>query len=157
MRRVMHRTLLASFCSVLAVPALEAQHAASPPAGVTAPSAALARPVTRSNHFPRDEQAVVGPVVASPFRRSDPGLAAPVPAPAAELRRGSSRWSRAGKGALWGLGVYAVGVGAYLLHEKLTCEYSCYGDGWAALGIVAWAPVAMGTGAVIGFMLPQRR
>jgi hypothetical protein len=66
-----------------------------------------------------------------------------------------SRWSNAGKGALWGLGVYAVAVTAYAVHERATCEGpDCFGEGLAVIGIAGLVPLVAGVGGAVGAMLP---
>lgn len=65
-----------------------------------------------------------------------------------------SRWERAGKGALWGLAVYGVMATAYIVHEKTTCEFGCFGDGFAWLGLAGAVPWSAGIGASIGVVLP---
>lgn len=67
----------------------------------------------------------------------------------------ASRAARAGRGALWGLGAYAVLAATFIVHEKATCRGSdCFGDGWAWLGLAAGVPWAAGVGATVGFALP---
>lgn len=67
----------------------------------------------------------------------------------------ASRGDRARRGAWWGLGVYAVAAGAYLIHEKATCRGpDCFGEGFVLLGLVEGIPVAAGIGASVGFVLP---
>jgi len=141
----------------LAAPALGAQMVASPRADTATTELAAPLGPDGSNDLAMGQLATRGPLLARQLRHSDPSLAFPTTRSTMELREESSRWSRAGKGALWGLGIYALMVGGYLLHESMTCEASCYADGWALLGIVVWTPVAVGTGAVIGFALPPRR
>ena len=67
----------------------------------------------------------------------------------------ASRWSHAGHGALWGLAIYGVLAGAYIVHEKATCHGSdCFGEGLAWIGLVGGIPWAAGTGAAVGYALP---
>ena len=69
-----------------------------------------------------------------------------------------SRWSRAGRGALWGLAVYGVLAGAYIIQESTTCEGAdCFGGGFAWIGLAGAVPWAAGIGAVTGFALPVER
>jgi hypothetical protein len=69
----------------------------------------------------------------------------------------ASRAARAGRGALWGLGAYAVLAATFIVHEKATCRSDCFGDGWAWLGLAAGVPWAAGIGATVGFALPVER
>lgn len=67
----------------------------------------------------------------------------------------ASRWSRAGRGALWGLAVYGVLAGAYIVHERATCDGpDCFGEGFALIGLAGGVPWAAGVGATAGFALP---
>jgi hypothetical protein len=67
----------------------------------------------------------------------------------------ASRVGRAGRGALWGLAVYAVFAGAFIAHEKGTCQGpECFGEGYAWMGLAAGVPWAAGLGAAIGAALP---
>ena len=151
------RILIVMCCVSLAAPVLGAQMLASARADTAATDLAAPLGTAGSNGLAMRQSVAAGPVLALPLRHSEPSLASPTTRFTMELREESSRRSRAGKGALWGLGVYALTVGGYLLHESIACETSCYADGWALLGIVTWAPVAVGTGAVIGFALPPWR
>lgn len=73
-----------------------------------------------------------------------------------DVSRGrKSRWSRARKGALWGLAVYGLVAGSYIVHESSTCRGSdCFGEGMAWIGLAAGAPWAAGIGGTIAFSLP---
>ena len=69
-----------------------------------------------------------------------------------------SRTSQARAGALWGLAVYALTAGGYVLHERMTCRGpECFGEGFAWIGLAVGAPLAAGTGSVIGLSLPVER
>ena len=76
-----------------------------------------------------------------------------------QLSGGSvSRMRRAGRGALWGLAVYAVVAGTFIAHEKSTCkEADCFGEGMAWLGFAFGVPWSAGAGAAIGAALPVER
>ena len=70
----------------------------------------------------------------------------------------ASRVSRAGHGALWGLAVYAVFAGAYIAHEKSTCQGpDCFGEGMAWIGLAGGVPWSAGLGAAVGAALPVER
>lgn len=69
-----------------------------------------------------------------------------------------SRVGRAGRGALWGLAVYAVLAGAYIVHGKRTCrDPDCFGEGMAWIIAAGGIPYAAGAGAAIGAALPVER
>ena len=70
----------------------------------------------------------------------------------------ASRIGRAGRGALWGLAVYAVLAGTYIVHEKNTCQGpDCFGEGMAWIGLAGGVPYSAGIGAAIGAVLPVER
>ena len=70
----------------------------------------------------------------------------------------ASRAGRAGRGALWGLALYALVAGSYIAHEKATChEPDCFGEGAAWIGFAFGVPWSAGIGAAIGGMLPVER
>jgi len=70
---------------------------------------------------------------------------------------GRSRWDHARAGTLWGLGIYAVAAAAYVVRERSTCSGpDCFGEGFAWVGLVNGIPVAAGTGATVGFLLPVK-
>jgi hypothetical protein len=70
----------------------------------------------------------------------------------------ASRAARAGRGALWGLAVYALVAGSYFAHEKATChEADCFGEGEAWIGFAFGVPWSAGIGAVVGAALPVER
>jgi hypothetical protein len=67
----------------------------------------------------------------------------------------ASRIGRAGRGALWGLAVYAVFAGTYIAHEKATCQGpECFGEGLAWIPLAGGVPWSAGIGATIGAALP---
>lgn len=69
-----------------------------------------------------------------------------------------SRMRRAGRGALWGLAVYAVVAGTFIAREKATCrEADCFGEGMAWIGFAFGVPWSAGAGAAIGAALPVER
>ena len=69
-----------------------------------------------------------------------------------------SRIVRAGRGALWGLAVYAIFAGSYIAREKATCRGpDCFGEGMAWIGFAGGVPWSAGTGAAIGAALPVER
>ena len=69
-----------------------------------------------------------------------------------------SRIGRAGRGALWGLAVYALVAGTYIVHEKATCHGpDCFGEGMAWIGLAGGVPWSAGVGAAIGAALPVER
>lgn len=69
-----------------------------------------------------------------------------------------SRWSHARKGAAWGLAVYGVAAGAFIIRERSTCRGSdCFGEGMAWIGLIGAVPWAAGIGGAIGFSLPVER
>jgi hypothetical protein len=70
----------------------------------------------------------------------------------------ASRIARAGRGALWGLTIYAIYAGAYIAHEKATCQGpDCFGEGMAWIGLAGGVPWSAGAGAAIGAALPVER
>ena len=70
----------------------------------------------------------------------------------------ASRVGRAGRGALWGLAVYAILAGTYIVHEKTTCEGpDCFGEGMQWIGLAGGVPWSAGIGAGIGAVLPVER
>jgi hypothetical protein len=70
----------------------------------------------------------------------------------------ASRFSRAGRGALWGLAIYGVLAGAYIAGETITCDGAkCFNDGWAWMGLAGGVPLSASVGAAIGFVLPAER
>ena len=70
----------------------------------------------------------------------------------------ASRVGRAGRGALWGLAVYAIFAGTYIVHEKNTCRGpECFGEGMAWIGLAGGVPYSAGIGAAIGAVLPVER
>jgi len=70
----------------------------------------------------------------------------------------ASRARHTGRGALWGLAIYALVGGSYFAHEKATChEADCFGEGEAWLGFAFGVPWSAGIGAAIGAMLPVER
>lgn len=72
-----------------------------------------------------------------------------------EISRGrKSRISRAGRGALWGLAVYGAVAGAFIVHEQVTCQSGCFGDGLGLVMLAQLVPWSAGAGAGIGFVLP---
>lgn len=81
-----------------------------------------------------------------------------VPIPFGSIRRlaisggRASRVGRAGRGALWGLAVYAIFAAGYFAQVKSTCQ--CSDDGMAWIGLAAGIPWSAGVGAVIGAALP---
>ena len=99
---------------------------------------------------------------------SEPPLlrsASRVSVPFASIRRLSisggsvSRMRRAGRGARWGLAVYAVFAGTYIAREKARCreEPDCFGEGEAWIGFAFGVPWSAGAGAAIGAALPVER
>lgn len=69
-----------------------------------------------------------------------------------------SRIGRAGRGALWGLAVYAVLAGAYVAHEKATCQGpDCFGEGLAWIPLAGGVPWSAGVGGAIAAALPVER
>lgn len=87
-----------------------------------------------------------------------------VPVPIVSIRRiavsggRASRIARAGRGALWGLAVYAVFAGAYIAHEKATCQGpDCFGEGMAWIPLAGGVPWSAGAGAAIGAAMPVER
>ena len=95
---------------------------------------------------------------------SEPPLlrsASRVPVPFASITRlaisggRASRVGRAGRGALWGLAVYAILAGTYIVHEKTTCQGpDCFGEGMQWIGLAGGVPWSAGIGAVVGAALP---
>jgi len=70
----------------------------------------------------------------------------------------ASRIGRAGRGALWGLAVYAILAGTYIVHEKRTCQGAdCFGEGMAWIGLAGGVPYSAGIGAAVGAVLPVER
>lgn len=87
-----------------------------------------------------------------------------VPIPFGSIRRldvsggRASRVGRAGRGALWGVAVYAIVAGTYIAHEKMTCQGpDCFGEGYAWIGLAAGVPWSAGVGAAVGASLPVER
>jgi hypothetical protein len=69
-----------------------------------------------------------------------------------------SRVGRAGRGALWGLAVYAIFASTYIVHERNTCRGAdCFGEGFAWIGLAAGVPWSAGIGAAVGAVLPVER
>ena len=69
-----------------------------------------------------------------------------------------SRWSRAGKGALWGLGVAGAYAAVFVVSERAGCTGAdCVDGGSVLLGLIGITPFVAGTGAAIGFALPVER
>ncbi len=70
----------------------------------------------------------------------------------------ASRIGRAGRGALWGLAVYAIFAGAYIAREKATCHGpDCFGEGLAWIPLAGGVPWSAGVGAAVGAALPVER
>ena len=69
-----------------------------------------------------------------------------------------SRIGRAGRGALWGLAVYAVLATTFIAHEKATCQGpDCFGEGMAWIPLAGGVFWSAGVGAGIGAALPVER
>jgi hypothetical protein len=70
-----------------------------------------------------------------------------------------SRAARARKGALWGLGAYALLAGTYIVHENSTCGRTseCFGEGMAWITVLGAIPWSAGIGAAIGLALPVEK
>ena len=70
----------------------------------------------------------------------------------------ASRIGRAGRGALWGLAVYAVLAGANIVHHETACRSGCVeDDGFQWIGLAAGMPWSAGIGAAVGAALPVER
>ena len=70
----------------------------------------------------------------------------------------ASRIARAGRGALWGLAVYAIFASAYIAREKATCRGpDCFGEGMAWIGLAGGVLWSAEAGAAIGAALPVER
>lgn len=72
-------------------------------------------------------------------------------------RASTARWDHARKGTLWGLGIYAAIAGAFIVHERMSCDGSdCFGEGMAWIGLAEGVPLSMLTGFIVGYAWPVR-
>ena len=125
----------------------------APEAGVPWSATAIVDSVSRDTLYVRS-------LSEPPALRS----ASRVPVPLVSIHRlaisggRASRIDRAGRGALWGLAVYALLAGTYIVHEKTTCRGpDCFGEGFAWIGLADMLPWSAGIGAAIGAALPVER
>lgn len=125
----------------------------APAAGVPWSATAVVDSVSRDTLFVRS-------LSEPPSLRSVPRVAIPMGSirSLAVSQGRASRIGRAGRGALWGLAVYAILAGGYIAHEKATCQgRDCFGEGFAWIGLAGGVPWSAGVGAAIGAALPVER
>ena len=128
---------------------------------VWAPSAGVPVSTTAVLDSVRGDSLYIGKLREPPALRSMRQVAVPLTS-IVQLDESAGRRSRAArarKGALWGLGAYALLAGTYIVHETNTCggTSECFGEGMAWIGLIGALPWSAAIGAAIGLALPVER